>query len=165
VVADTMIGSGARLFEPQSCEARSTAQLLTILCSFGTPTEDEIIAMNPELRSSPHLYQWLRLPPMLPLDDWRDRLARYVHRDEETANRAQNNWPPGAQVVVSGMTVNNCPTPDHGADSHAPSWCKSHQLTELLDEGSRFLATILRYDPNQRPSADAIALSPFLFCP
>eukprot|EP00962_Isochrysis_galbana_P024435 scaffold7500_cov127-Isochrysis_galbana.AAC.18 len=160
-----MIGSGARLFEPQSCEARSTAQLLTLLCSFGTPTENEIVAMNPELKSSPHLYQWLRLPPMLPLDDWRNRLARYVRRDEEKASRASSNWPHGTHVVASGVASNDGLTPDHGARNHVPSWWQTHQLSELLEEGTRFLATILCYDPNQRPPADAITRSPFLCCP
>lgn len=165
LVADTMIGSGARLFEPHPGEVRSTAQLLTIIYSFGTPSQTEILAMNPALQSDPHLYHWLRLPPMPPVDDWRDRLAQYVRRDEMSAAQASSNWQQGAaHILTGGSAGGKGQVYDNNTRGQAPTWWQTHQLTELLEEATQFLATILRYDPNLRPSADALARSPFLFC-
>ena len=132
--------------------------------------------MNPRLKTHPQLYHWLRLPPMLPTDDWRDRLAGHVKSDAAdgcsrtcSGQSANSNYIPTETPAVGQAHRDNSAVTGGGTNGSysgsRPNWWEEHQLSELLGDAILFLSPIFQYDPNKRPAAKALSRAPFLFCP
>ena len=100
IVGEIVLG-GARLFDSNGFaravyeegevsprEATTPAetdhrQIHLLLCLFGTPSQAEITAMNPDLVANTSSVRWMRLPPQPPRLDWQSLLRIQIGDDSD----------------------------------------------------------------------------------